>query len=80
MPGFDIDLETVQTNIVIISVARTGRTPGEILERLKARGVLLSQGNYLGIRAVTHRDVSLEQVLQAVEPIRLAMGTDAKQR
>jgi threonine aldolase len=73
IPGFDIDLATVESNIVIISVARMRPSPAEILALLKQHGVLLSQGNYLGIRAVTHRDVSLEQVRHAAELIRRAV-------
>jgi len=67
--GLDIDMASVQSNIVIISVARTGTSPGEILSQLKAHRVLLSQGNYLGIRAVTHRDVSMEEVQDAARLI-----------
>jgi threonine aldolase len=70
VPGFDIDMDTVQTNIVIISVARAGRSSAEILSILKQHGVLLSQGNYQGIRAVTHRDLTLQDVLRAGELIR----------
>jgi threonine aldolase len=67
IPVFDIDLETVQTNIVIIGVEKTGKTPEEILKILKENGVLLSSGSYMKIRAVTHLDVSMEEVKQAVE-------------
>ncbi len=63
--GFSIDLESVQTNIVIMDVEKTGKQPGEILDRLKARGVLLTPGNYMGLRAVTHLDVSMEDVRTA---------------
>ena len=65
LPGFDIDMESVQTNIIIISLERLGKTPDEVLAILKARGVLLTLGNYMGVRAVTHRDVSTEQVKRA---------------
>jgi threonine aldolase len=64
-PGLSIDLESVQTNIVIISVEKTGRSPEEILSALRARGVLLTLGNYMGVRAVTHLDVSMQQVKDA---------------
>ena len=64
---FDINLETVQTNIVIIGVEKTGKTPDEILKMLKDNGVLLSSGSYMKIRAVTHLDVSMEDIKQAVE-------------
>lgn len=64
---FDIDLETVQTNIVIIGIEKTGKTPDEILKILKSNGVLLSSGSYMKIRAVTHLDVSMKDIKQAVE-------------
>lgn len=63
----DIDMESVQTNIVIMSIARTGKTPEELLAALKERGVLLTPGNYMGLRAVTHMDVSMEDVRRASE-------------
>ncbi len=70
IPGIDIDPLTVQTNIIIMSVARSGRKPEEILAALKARGVLLSAGNYLGLRAVTHLDVSMDDVRHAAGVLR----------
>ena len=71
--GFSIDLESVQTNIIIIDVAATGRQPEEILALLKARGVLLTPGNYMGLRAVTHLDVSPEDCTEAGRLIAEAM-------
>jgi threonine aldolase len=70
VPGVVIDPLTVQTNIVIMSVAGSGRTPEEILASLKARGVLFSAGNYMGLRAVTHLDVSADDVRKAGEVFR----------
>ncbi len=72
IPGFSVDLETVQTNIVIISVQNSGKSPEQILSLLKSRGVLLSQGNYMGLRAVTHLDVSEEDVRRAAQIVREA--------
>jgi threonine aldolase len=60
----------VQTNIIIISVEPSGKQPEEILSLLKAKGVLLTLGNYMGIRAVTHLDVSLDEVREASRAIR----------
>lgn len=65
VPGFRIDLESVQTNIVIIDVSSSGRQPLAILAELRARGVLFSAGNYMGLRAVTHLDVGMDQVMRA---------------
>ncbi len=72
--GFGIDLGTVQTNIIIIDVEKTGRQPDEILAALKTRGVMLSAGNYMGLRAVTHLDVSRAEVEQAAAVIKEVMA------
>jgi threonine aldolase len=71
---FDIDLGSVQTNIIIIGAERTGRTPGEILAALRGQGVLLTLGNYMGLRAVTHLDVTMDEVKRAARIIRETMG------
>ncbi len=71
--GMDIDMASVQTNIIIISVERAAKKPEEILAALRKKGVALSLGNYLGLRAVTHLDVSMEQVRHAASIIREVM-------
>jgi threonine aldolase len=71
---FRIDPETIQTNIVIIDTERTGKTPAEVIAALRERGVLLTQGTYTGIRAVTHLDISMDEVRQAASVIREAMS------
>lgn len=70
LPGLEIDPLTVQTNIIIMSVARSGKRPEEIIAALRAKGVLVSMGNYMGLRAVTHLDVSMEEVRAAAEAFR----------
>ncbi len=65
VPGVGIDPETIQTNIIIMDVERTGLMPDQILNRLRERNVLFSMGNYMGLRAVTHLDVSMDQVKEA---------------
>ncbi len=71
--GMDIDMASVQTNIIIISVVHSGKMPGEILAALRKRGVALSMGNYMGLRAVTHLDVSMDQTRRAAAIIRQVM-------
>ncbi len=75
VPGFTVDLASVQTNIIVFSVEKSGKMPEEILASLRERGVLLTMGNYMGLRAVTHLDVSMEQVKEAVKVIHQTMGT-----
>ena len=65
IPSLSLDLESVHTNIIIIGAEKTGKQPEEILALLKEKGVLLTLGNWMSIRAVTHLDVSMEQVKQA---------------
>jgi threonine aldolase len=72
--GVVIDLDAVHTNIVIANVEGTGKTPGEILGLFKSQGVLLSQGTHNSIRAVTHMDVSMEDVKRAASAIRKIMN------
>jgi len=72
--GLTIDLSTVQTNIIIIGVEKSGRMPDQILASLKQKGVLLSLGNYMGLRAVTHMDVTMDQVKRAAQVIREVMA------
>ncbi len=74
IPGFAIDMTSVQTNIIIMDVEKTGVSPEEILKRLRQRNVLLSMGNYMGLRAVTHLDVSMEQVREAASAIHDVMA------
>jgi threonine aldolase len=67
--GFAIDPLTLQTNIIIIDIRETGRDPQDILTLLRSSGVLLSTGSYMSLRAVTHMDVSMEEVVTAGEII-----------
>lgn len=70
VPGFEIDLTGVQTNIVIIDVSKTGRKPAEFLNILRSKRVLLSEMSLSTIRAVTHMDVSMDQVKESASIVR----------
>ncbi|MEO8167859.1 MAG: GntG family PLP-dependent aldolase, partial [bacterium] len=74
IPSLSIDMEAVQTNIVLIGIEKTGKQPGDILAQLKSKGVLLSSGNWLSLRAVTHLDVSMADVQQAVKVFQELFG------
>ena len=64
----DIDLESVETNIVIFKVTG-GLSAAELVARLKARGVLISTVGPNAIRLVTHNDVSRNDCVAAVEAL-----------
>lgn len=72
--SLSIDREAVQTNIVIIGVEKTGKEPEEVLALLKSKGVLLTMGNWMSVRAVTHLDVSMAEVQKAAEIFRELFG------
>ena len=64
----DIDLESVETNIVIFKL--TGEVnASELLARLKTRGVLVGTVGPNAIKLVTHRDVSRDDCVAAVEAL-----------
>jgi threonine aldolase len=74
LPGFAIDMESVQSNIVIIDVAKTKKTPGEITARLRKLHVLLSEMTHTTIRAVMHLGVSKDDVAKAVDTIKTTLS------
>lgn len=63
-PEIEIDLETVETNIVLFKVK--GISAAELAERLLEKGVRISLMNKDVLRAVTHLDVSREDIDYAV--------------
>jgi len=66
IPALEIDLNTVQTNIVIMDILRSGRQVPEVLERLKKSGVLAVQFGPTRIRCVAHLDVNREDMNRAI--------------
>jgi len=69
VPGVEIDLDRVQTNIVVADVSGTGISAREYTGTLRERGVLASPFGPALVRFVTHLDVSREDVEYAVEKV-----------
>jgi threonine aldolase len=72
--GIHIDQQYVQTNIVVIDIRERKESSGDILAQLKTKGVLLSEMGSTTLRAVTHLDVSMEQINSAAEIIQSVLG------
>jgi threonine aldolase len=68
MECIEIDLEAVETNIVIFKL-KGELSAAELVARMKARGVLVSTVGPQAIRAVTHHDVSRNDCLAAIEAL-----------
>jgi threonine aldolase len=75
--GVSVDLEQVETNFVQIDV---GPDRAGAIARMKQEGVLVSTTVHpTVVRAVTHLDISDEQVEEAIAAIRSALGKEARQ-
>ena len=75
--GIRVDLERVQTNIVMFDVSDTGISAGESSSRLKARHVLINPINDRQLRIVTHSDVSRADCERALETLRRCVNGEA---
>jgi threonine aldolase len=71
IPAFQVDMEAVQTNIVYFETLKPGLSAGEAVVRLKEKGVAVLAVGPRRIRAVTHLDVSEQQIREAIEIFRL---------
>ena len=67
--GIDLDLATVQTNIVIFRTAEGAPDAATVVARAKEQGVLIGAFAARTLRAVTHLDVSRAQAKRAAEVI-----------
>jgi len=65
VPGITLNPATVQTNIVIFDVRKSGWASGDILNTLAQRGVLAVPVDNDKIRMVTHLDVNRNDVERA---------------
>ena len=76
--GVPVDLERVETNFVQIDMAAFGLTGAEGTQRLAAAGVGVSGTIFpTVVRALTHLDVSDEDIEQAARLIPQALGASA---
>lgn len=76
LPGIRLDIESVQTNIIIFDVAETGLAADHICDRLQERGVLAS-GFGTSIRMVTHYDVTPADIERALGELRSILKGEA---
>jgi threonine aldolase len=75
MPGVSVDLDSVQTNIVIIRVGRGDRRQSveatqELVKGCAARKVKVHAMGPMAIRCVTHKDVDAEDTRRAIDAFR----------
>ena len=76
LPGVNIDLSTVETNMVF-GDCQPPLTASAFIDRCREVGVLLDQASAYRWRMVTHRGVSGEDVDYAIEAVRGVFGSPA---
>ncbi len=62
IPKLDVDPANVQTNIVVVGVARSGHDAGRVVSLLRKGGVLAGTVDETTLRLLTHLDVNREQM------------------
>jgi threonine aldolase len=67
LPAVKVDLGRIETNIVLFDVPQQSCSAGEIVAALKERGVLINAVGPATYRAVTHLDVSTDDIDRAAE-------------
>ena len=72
--SIDIDPSLVDTNIIVFDIKRTGLTPGQMMDRMLAQGVRMSSYRGTVVRAVTHMDVSSEDVETAIRTVHAVLN------
>ncbi|HEX5504294.1 MAG TPA: GntG family PLP-dependent aldolase [Thermomicrobiales bacterium] len=73
IPGIAIDLETVQSNIVIFKPERARIAPEEFIGGLAEDGVKISNYGLRGLRMVTHYQITDEDVEKALRTVAALM-------
>jgi threonine aldolase len=66
IPGIALDPERVRTNIVIFSVAPSGRSGAEVVTALRARGLLCAGFGGTLVRMVTHYGIGPDDIERAL--------------
>jgi threonine aldolase len=76
-PAIELDLATVQTNIVVFRLAADAPDAATVVAAAREAGVLVVAFNARTIRAVTHLDVTRDQVAEAAERLVAAAESGA---
>lgn len=75
LDGLSVDVDSIETNMVMVDVSATGMTGPEFCDVAKEIGVgCLPRDNGPTARFVTHRDVTTQDARQAVERLARLLG------
>jgi threonine aldolase len=74
VPGLQVDLEGVETNIVLCDIKGTGLSNDDFVALLNEEGILASPFDDGVIRFVTRREITGEIVAKAIEKIKVRLS------
>ena len=80
IPGIHVQPETVETNLVFFALATEYGTAAQLVPSLKERGVLVGSHSRQLVRAVTHMDVSAEDIETAAITIAKCLADGIRDR
>lgn len=72
--GIKLDMETVQTNIVICDLSELKMTSYELSQKLLEKGIKVNGGSSPSIRFVTHYGIKREDIEKTVSAVKEAVG------
>jgi len=71
--GFSVDMDTVETNIVMVNIDKNFLTAEQVVAKLKKHNVFILSVGRQRLRAVTHLDVDSSNIEHAVEIIKTSL-------
>lgn len=66
-PGITLDLSTVQSNMVVFDIEKSGMTSGEFSAHMLTQGFRVDARPPFGIRITTNRHISRQDIASAIE-------------
>lgn len=75
LPAVRVDLGRIDTNIVLFDLPQQSRPASEVVAALKERGVLINAVGPTTYRAVTHLDVSADDIDRAAEVFAMMLAS-----
>lgn len=72
IPGIKVDMDIVQTNIILADIAGTGYSTSEFVDRMMGQGIKAGAFGPTVIRFVTHLDVTRDDCADALQRLKVA--------
>lgn len=74
LPGFSVDIDHLDTNIIILDAEESGITSADFADKLKSEGILITFAGKYKARMVTHLEITDEMVNDAIETLNRLFG------